>query len=55
MPIMLLAGEGRPHQHFRLCAAQRLHPAKVWGLYPRKGSLTPGSDADIAIVDLDHE
>lgn len=28
------------------------NPARIWGLYPRKGALLPGSDADIAIVDL---
>lgn len=29
-------------------------PAKCWGLYPRKGVLQPGADADIAVVDLAH-
>ncbi len=31
----------------RLCT----RPAEIFGIYPRKGSLTPGSDADIVVVD----
>ena len=27
-------------------------PARIFGLYPRKGSLRPGADADIVLVDL---
>jgi dihydroorotase len=28
------------------------NPARIWGLFPHKGNLQPGSDADIAMVDL---
>ena len=27
-------------------------PAKTWGIYPNKGSLLPGTDADFTIVDM---
>src|SRR3954451_18849905 len=30
-------------------------PARIAGLYPRKGTLVPGSDADLALYDLDTE
>jgi dihydroorotase len=28
-------------------------PARIWGVWPRKGAVLPGSDADLTIVDLD--
>jgi dihydroorotase len=28
------------------------NPARHWGLYPRKGAIQPGSDADLALIDL---
>ena len=31
------------------------NPARIFGLYPQKGSLIPGADADLTIVDLDRE
>ena len=52
MPLMLTAclqGRGSVCDYVRWSA---FNPAKIWGLAPRKGSLTVGSDADIAIVDL---
>jgi len=31
------------------------NPARIFGLYPQKGSLQPGADADLTLVDLDTE
>ena len=38
------------NQYVRWTAA---NPAHAWGLYPRKGVLQPGADADIVIVDME--
>lgn len=45
--------EGRlsPRQ---FCALLSENPAKAFGLWPRKGSLEPGADADVVVWDPDH-
>lgn len=52
MPVMWTASRG----HLTLNQFVALHctnPAKIFGLYPRKGALLPGSDADLVIWDPD--
>jgi dihydroorotase len=52
MPLMLTEvnrGRATIRDYVRWSAE---NPAKNWGLFPRKGTLTVGSDADIAIVDM---
>jgi dihydroorotase len=55
MPLMLSqvnAGRMTISDYVRMSA---YNPARIWGLYPLKGALLPGSDADIAIVDLERD
>jgi dihydroorotase len=55
MPLMLTevsAGRFGICDYVRWSAA---NPARIFGLYPRKGAIQPGSDADIAVVDLARE
>ncbi len=56
MPVMWTFGVGAgrltPNQFVALHCTT---PAKIFGLYPRKGALLPGGDADIAIWDPDKQ
>jgi dihydroorotase len=55
MPLMLTAVN---QSRLSICDYVRLsaaNPSRIWGLYPRKGVIQPGADADLALVDLTRE
>lgn len=56
MPILWSYGVGKgrisPQQFVALTST---HAAKIFGLYPQKGTLLPGADADIVIWDPERE
>lgn len=56
LPLLYNDGvrEGRIDLH-RMVAIASTNPAKIFGMYPKKGALLPGSDADIVIFDPDKE
>jgi dihydroorotase len=55
MPLMLTAVNAGRMTVMDYVALSSAKPAKIWGLYPRKGVIAPGAEADIAVVDLKRE
>ncbi|MFQ5913341.1 MAG: dihydroorotase family protein [Nitrospinota bacterium] len=39
----------------KIAEAASRNPARIFGIYPQKGAIAPGSDADLALVDLETE
>ena len=56
LPIMLSEGyrKGRASLE-QICAVLSTNNARTYGLWPKKGAIEIGSDADFAIVDLDEK
>jgi dihydropyrimidinase len=51
LPSLLDRAAGNSLPLVRLVEKMSASPAKIFGLYPGKGTLLPGSDADLVIVD----
>jgi len=53
LPMMLSEGVNKDRISIeRLAQVASENPARIFGLYPRKGVIVPGADADLIVVDL---
>jgi len=53
LPMMLSEGVNKGRLSIeRLAQVASENPARIFGLYPRKGAIVPGADADLIVVDL---
>lgn len=56
LPMLFSEGVGKGRLSLnRFVAITATNPAKIYGLYPRKGTIAVGADADITIWDPDRE
>ncbi len=55
IPLMLTQVNAKKISLLKLVQLYSENPAKTLGIYPKKGTLLPGSDADITVVDLRKE
>jgi dihydropyrimidinase/dihydroorotase len=53
LPMMLSEGVNKGRITIeRLAQVASENPARIFGLYPKKGAILPGADADVVVVDL---
>lgn len=56
LPILLSEGVNKGRLTINnVCALTSTNIAKIYGCFPQKGIIAPGSDADLVIVDIDKE
>src|SRR5205807_6565991 len=52
-PLMLSEGVNKGRISIeRLAQVASENPARIFGLYPKKGAILPGADADLVVIDL---